>query len=134
LLRAIASVHRDEAGAYQDLLTYGQYVGREVCSGALKQLMLVSTLKLFAKKLPELWARDHQRDGKLESDISQLEDSRLGLQLSGIRGYDHVGVVTLGWLRGAMASFTPKTVQIKQTGWSLANAAPSEMSCEVSWS
>lgn len=134
LLRAIASAHRDEAGSYRDLLTYGEYVGAEAANGALKQFMLAATLKLFSKKLPNLWLRDHGLDGRLESDIAQLDDSRLGLQLSGIRGYDHVGIATLGWIKGALGRFTRKNIQIKQTGWSLGQSAPNEMSCEVTWS
>jgi hypothetical protein len=134
LLKAIASAHRDEAGAYQDLLTYGEYVGAEIASGALKQFISIAGLKLFAKKLPNLWLRDHQLDGRLDSDIAQLEESRFGLQLNGVRGYDHVGIATLGWIKGVLSRYTRRTIQVKQTGWSLAQPAPNTISGEVSWS
>jgi hypothetical protein len=134
LMNAIASVQRNEAGAYEDLLAYGQYVGSELANGALRPFMLIATLKLFAKKLPAIWTRDHQDDGKLESDIAQLDEARLPLRFTGIRGYDHVGVVTLGWVKGALGRFVRKGVQVKQTGWSLRQGGPNEMSCEVSWS
>ncbi len=134
LLRAIASVHSTEARAFEDLLAYGQYVGSEAANGPLKPFLLVCTLKLFARKLPSLWLRDHRDDGRLDSDIAQLEEARLGLQLSGIRGYDHVGVATLGWVKGALAKYQRRPILVKQSGWSLKQAAPAEMSCEVSWS
>ena len=134
LLRAIASVQRDESRAFEDLLAYGQYVGSEAANGSLKPFLLISTLKLFARKLPGLWLRDHQDDGKLESDIAQLEEARLNVQLTGIRGYDHVGIATLGWIKGTMAKFGRRGLHVKQSGWSLKHSAPGEMSGELSWS
>ncbi len=134
LLKAIASVHTSEARAYDDLLAYGQYVGSEAAHGPLKSFLLISTLKLFAKKLPILWARDHQEDGRLESDFAPIEEARLPLRLSGVRGYEHVGIAALGWIKGLMAPFDRKSLRVKQSGWSLAHGAPEEMTCEVAWS
>jgi hypothetical protein len=134
LMNAIASVQKSEQGVYEDLVAYGQHVGAELASGPLRPFMLVVTLKLFAKKLPMLWVRDHQDDGKLESDIAQLDEARLPLRLSGIQGYDHIGVATLGWIKGAMTRFNRKGLQLKQSGWSLRLRGPAEMACEVSWS
>jgi hypothetical protein len=134
LLRIIGSVQRTEPGVLEDLLSYGQYVGNELANGALKQFMLVVTPKLFAKKLPNLWIRDHLDDGRLEGDIALVDESRLPLRFTGIRGYDHIGVVTLGWVRGVMSRFNRRGLQVKQSGWSLRQVAPEEMACEVSWS
>ncbi|HWZ93314.1 MAG TPA: hypothetical protein VNW92_30850 [Polyangiaceae bacterium] len=134
LLRAIASVRTDEALAREDLMAYGQYLGNEMANGSLRSFLLIARLKLFARKLPELWARDHQDDAKLESDIAQLqEESRLPLRLSGIEGYDHVGIVTLGWVKGMLAGLGRRVVDVKQSGWSLKLPAPSEMTGEVRW-
>lgn len=134
LLRIIGSVQRTEPGVLEDLLSYGQYVGSELANGALKQFMLVVTPKLFAKKLPNLWIRDHLDDGRLDGDIAMVDEARLPLRFSGIRGYDHIGVVGLGWVRGVMGRFNRKGLQVKQSGWSLRHVAPDEMACEVSWS
>jgi len=134
LLSVIASVHNDEARAFEDLMTYGQYVGAEVTAGPLRQFMLVVTLKLFAKKLPQLWDRDHLACGTLETDIAMLDDGRLPLRLSGIQGYDHVGPAMLGWVKVALQKFVGKTVYVKQTGWSLDQPSPREIQCEVRWS
>lgn len=134
LLKGIAALARDERAAYDELLAYGQYVGSEFAQGFLKPFMQVVTMKLFAKKLPNIWARDHGDDGRLEVDIAPVDEGRMPLRFAGLGGYDHVGVATLGWIRGAMARFAFKTVDVKQAGWSLVQPAPPEMTCEVSWS
>lgn len=134
LLRAIASVSKDEARIYDDVMTYGQFVGTEATQGALKPFMAIVSPRLFAKKLPDLWARDFRGESRLETDFSLVDESRLSLRLSGIRGYDHVGVAMLGWIKTALRGLLEKTPLVKQTGWSIRHTAPSEMTCEVSWS
>ena len=134
LLNVIASVHDEEARAFEDLMEYGHYVGSEVIAGPLRQFMLVVTLKLFAKKLPQLWERDHLSSGSLETDIAWLDDGRLPLRLTGVQGYAHAGPAMLGWVKAALQRFVGKTVYVKQTGWSLSQPAPREIQCEVRWS
>jgi hypothetical protein len=132
-MRAIAALHTSDVRAYEDLIAYGQHVGSELAHGSLRPFFLISSLKLFARKLPALWSRDHQDDGRLESDFAQLEEARLPVRLSGLRGYDHVGIAALGWIKGLMTGFNKKALRVKQSGWSLANGAPDEMMCEVAW-
>lgn len=134
LLRAIASMNKDETRIHDDIMAYGQLVGSEATNGTLRPFMSIVTPKLFAKKLPELWARDYRGESKLEADFSQVDESRLPLRLSGIRGYDHVGVAMLGWIKNAMRGLLGKSPVVKQTGWSVRHPAPSEMVCEVTWS
>jgi hypothetical protein len=134
MLNAIASVHRDEASAYESLSAYGQLVANDACKGALRPLMGILTLKLLARKLPDLWRNDHQDDGSLDVDIAQVDDACLGLKLTGLNGYAHVGVVTLGWIKGLVSALGARDVALKQTGWSLGQAAPDELTYEVRWS
>jgi hypothetical protein len=134
ILRAIASVNRDEPRIYDDLLAYGQFVGSEATNGVLKPFMSIVSPKIFAKKLPDLWARDHRGESKLESDFSVVDESRVPFRLSGVRGYDHIGIVMLGWIKSALTGLLGKTPVVKQTGWSLRHSAPSEVTCEVIWS
>jgi hypothetical protein len=135
LLRAIASASSDEHAIYEDLIAYGQFVASEATNDALRPFMSIVSPRLFTKKLPELWERDHRGgESKLESDFSQVDEAKLPLRLSGIRGYDHVGVAMLGWIKGALASLVGKTPLVKQSGWSLRHVAPSEMVCEMNWS
>jgi hypothetical protein len=134
LMRAIASANKDEHRIFDDLVHYGQFVGSEATNGVLKPFMSIVSPRVFAKRLPELWARDHRGESQLESDFSQIDEARVPLRLLGIRGYDHVGVAMLGWIKVALTGLLRKTPSLKQTGWSIRHAAPSEMVCEVTWS
>jgi hypothetical protein len=134
MMRAIVSAHRDESAAYESLLAYGQLVAHDVSNGALRPLMQILTPKLLAKKLPLLWIGDHQDDGKLDADIAQVDDARLSLRLAALGGYEHVGVVACGWVKGLLTALGRRDVAVKQTGWSLGQSAPSEITCEVRWS
>jgi hypothetical protein len=134
LLNAIVSAHRDEVSASESLQAYGQLVATDASNGVLRPLMQIMTPKLLAKKLPNWWANDHQHDGVLEADIAQVDDARLSLKLTALEGYAHVGVVTLGWIKGLLRALGRRDVVVKQTGWSLGQPAPNEMTCEVRWS
>jgi hypothetical protein len=133
LLRALGSMAKEEDRVFEDLLNYGQFVATRAFAGELKPFMAIVSPRLFVKKLPDLWARDHRGESKLEGDFAKLEEARLPLKLSGIRGYDHVGVVTLGWIKTAIGTLVGRTPRVKQAGWSVRHSAPSEMLCEVSW-
>lgn len=134
LLKAIASAQRDEASAYESLLAYGQLVATDAANGSLRSLIPILTPLLLARKLPTLWSADHQDDGRLESDIAHIDSGTLSLKLVGLQHYDHVGVATLGWLKGLLVALGRKGIAIQQTGWSLGQASPSELQAEVRWS
>ena len=134
LMNAMVSPYRDELAAYESLLTYGQLVATDLSTGVLRSLVQILTPKLLSKKLPQLWAADHRGDGSLETDIAQADEGRLALRFASLSSYQHVGIVTLGWIKGLLASLGRRDVVVRQTGWSLAQAAPREMSGEVRWS
>jgi hypothetical protein len=134
IMSSIVSAHRDETSAYQSLLAYGQLVATDIAHGSFYSLMQILTTKLLAKKLPDFWVADHQSDGTLEADIAQVDEGRLALRLADLHGYQHVGVVALGWVKGLLVSLGHRDVQVKQTGWSLGQTTPSEIACEVRWS
>jgi hypothetical protein len=134
LMNAIVSAHRDEASAYQSLTAYGQLVASDACKGPLRPLIPILTPKLLARKLPKLWAIEHQEDGALDVDISHVDDGRLALTLAKLDDYPHVGVVALGWIKGFLTALGGRDLIVKQTGWSLAQTAPSELTGEVRWS
>jgi len=134
MLNAIVSAHRDEASAYNSLSAYGQLVASDAAKGPLRPLMGILTPKLLARKLPDLWTSDHQNDGSLEVDIAEVDDARLGLKLAGLDGYPHVGVVTLGWIKGLVSALGVRDVVLTQTGWSLGHSAPGELTGQVRWS
>lgn len=134
ILRAIVSAHRDETIAYESLLAHGQLAAADAANGPLQPLIRISTPKLLVKKLPNLWVNDHQDDGKLDADIAHVDDARLSLRLTALHGYEHVGIVMLGWVKGLLMALGRRDVVARQTGWSLEQPTPNEMKCEVRWS
>jgi hypothetical protein len=133
LLKAVVSAHRDETSAYESLLAYGQLVASDLASGLLQPVIPILTPRLLAKKLPQLWTCEHRDDGMLEIDTAHIDEAKLSLRLKA-QDYQHVGVVTLGWVKGLLLSLGCREVMVKQTGWSLSNPTPSELACEVHWS
>lgn len=134
MLKAVASAHRDEAAALESLVAYGHSVASDLSSGPWRPLLRILTPKLLAKKLPSLWVSAHGDDGRLETDIAQVDEGHLALRLVALDGYDHGGVAALGWVKGLLTSLGRRDVAVKQAGWRLGQPAPTEMSCEVRWS
>jgi hypothetical protein len=134
VMSSLVSAQRDESSALESLLAYGQLVATDLAHGSLRPLVQILSPKLLAKKLPHFWEADHQADGTLETDIAQVDDGRLPLRLMGLQGYQHVGIAALGWIKGFLLALGRREVSVKQSGWSLGKAAPSDMACEVRWS
>jgi hypothetical protein len=133
LFRAIAAAKNDEAGSFQDLVQCGEFIASEATNTFLKLLMRIMSPTLFAKKVPEFWQRD-QRGGFFEVDVSKADDKRIGMRLADVQGYDHIGIVSIGWIQFGMTALGKKDVKVKQDGWSLAKPGPAEIKYEITWS
>jgi hypothetical protein len=133
LFRGIAAAKGTEAGAYADLVQCGEFIASEATNTFLKLLMRIMSPTLFAKKVPEFWKRD-QRGGYFESDVSRAGDSVIKMKLADVEGYDHIGIVSIGWIQFGMAALGKKGVKVVQRGWSLATPGPKEIDYEITWS
>ena len=133
LFRAIAAAKNDEAGSYQDLVACGEYIASEATNTFLKLLMRIMSPTLFAKKVPDFWKRD-QRGGYFESDVSRADDAVIKMRLADVEGYDHIGIVSIGWIQFGMTALGKKGVRITQRGWSVATPAPRTIDYQVTWS
>lgn len=133
-LRAIAS-HRgdDERAVYDDMVRCGTFIATEATNTFLRILMKVLTPALFAKKIPDFWRRD-QTSGHFEVDISGTKDRRFQLKLCDVAGFDHVGLLGIGWMTHGLTMMGKQDVVVTQHGWSLSAPGPQEISYEVSWS
>ncbi len=133
LLGALAATQRG-GPVYDDLLAYGGHVGREVIDGSMKPFMQIVNLKLLAKKLPAIWARDHRDESELQTDISLLDEARLPLRISGLAGYHAGGVAMLGFIKAAVARLVRRAPELRHVGWSPGQPGTDEIKCEVFWS
>ncbi len=133
MLRGIASVKNDDVGSYNDLVAYGGYVASEATNTFLKLFMKVLTPTLFAKKIPEIWQRDHKGSGQFEVDVTRANEGHIAMRLVGADGFDHIGIAAIGFITFGLSNMGKRDVQIKQTGWSLATPSPHEIKYQVSW-
>jgi hypothetical protein len=133
LYSAIASVHSDEQKAYEALRNCGRFTAEAATNTFLKLLMKVMTPAVFAKKAPDLWARDN-RYGRMVTDMSKLEDRRIMVGLRGVAGYNHAGPVAAGFGMFALQTVGAKNVDVRVNGWSLADPSPAEVNIDMTWS
>ena len=134
LLRAIAQRHGDnEKAVYDDLVRCGTFIATEATNTFLKLLMKILTPALFAKKIPEFWKRD-QTGGFFEVDTSGTKNGTLKLELCDVEGFDHIGVISIGWISYGLTAMGKDDVVVTQTGWALANPGPKRIEYQVRWS
>lgn len=134
VLRAIASHQgNDEQQVYNDLARCGMFIATEATNTFLKLLMKILTPTLFAKKIPEFWKRD-QTGGHFEVDTSEAKDGRLKLELCDVEGFDHIGVIGIGWISFGLTAMGKSNVVVTQKGWALANPGPKNIEYHVRWS
>ena len=97
-------------------------------------LMKVLTPDLFIRKLPRFWQRDHGSSGRCQVEALDSAAHRAHVRLTGVAGYEHIGIFWLGWLGGVLRALTGSAPDVRQTGWSRDDSGPNEISYEVKWS
>ncbi len=133
VLRAIASRNEGEKEVSDDLVRCGTFIATEATNTFLKLLMKILTPALFAKKIPEFWQRD-QKGGHVEVDTSGASSGSMKLKICDIEGFDHIGIVSMGWMKFGMKAMGKEDVVVTQEGWTLANPGPKEVSYDLKWS
>jgi hypothetical protein len=96
-------------------------------------LMKVLTPELLIKKLARFWLRDHGTSGSCEVITLDVDARAARVRLSGVAGYDHIGVFWLGWLEGMLGQLAG-SVEVRQSGWSATEPGPNEIVYEARWS
>jgi len=134
VLRAIASRHgQDERAVYDDLVRCGTFIATEATNTFLKLLMKILTPSLFAKKIPEFWKRD-QTSGYIEVDTSAAKSGQMQLMLRDVAGFDHIGIISIGWMIYGMRAMGKEDVTVSQKGWTLQTPGPQEVVYDLKWS
>jgi hypothetical protein len=130
MYRAVASLgDGDEARAKDILVACGKAAAHEASNTFLRLLMKVLTPTLFAKKLPDIWARDCT-GAKISVEVGE---ESIRNRLFGVEGFDHVAPVASGYVVFALEAMGKSITKIEHHEWSLSNPAPSEPWFEISW-
>jgi len=133
LNNGMAAVHGDdEKKVYELLEGLGMYTADKATSTFLRLIMKILTPGLFAKKAPDFWARDN-RIGRMESDISRLDEKRLVVHLREISPLSHVAPSAAGFAKFALTTIGLKNLRVVTKGWSLQQPAPDAVQFEISW-
>jgi hypothetical protein len=132
-LSALATTTSEDA-RYELFVACGQFISQRTTNEYTSLMFGILTPELFVKKVPRFWQRDHQGGARLELDTAGTTPGIARLELTGVEGYDHIGVVWLGWMKGALAQMHSAGVDLRQNGWSPAEPAPSSVQYEVRWS
>lgn len=132
LYRAIAAIRGDEAAVYDELVRCGEFIASEATNTFLRLVMKIMTPVLFASKVPDFYRRDHSA-GTFEVDTSRAADSLLRMRLVDVANFDHIGVVSIGWIKFGMKTLGKAGVTVIQRGWTLAAPGPRDISYEIRW-
>ena len=133
MLRGIARIKNTDDGVYEDLVAYGTYVSTEATNTFLKLMLKMLTPTLFAKKIPDVWQRDHRNSGTFEVDVQHANEGLIKLRLVGAGGFEHVGITSIGFISSAMKIMGKKDIRMTQKGWSLATPGPDRIDYELRW-
>lgn len=133
LNNGMAAVHGDdEKKVYELLEGLGMFTADKATSTFLRLIMKILTPGLFAKKAPDFWARDN-RIGRMESDISKLDEKRLIVHLRDISPLSHVAPSAAGFAKFALKTIGLKNLRVETKGWSLNQPAPDAVYFDISW-
>lgn len=131
IYHAIAEIHaHDERAVYDDLVRCGAAMGGFATGTFLKLILKVLTPRLFAKKFPDMWARDHQR-GRIE--IVSVQDTEMVMRFKDMEGYDHFAPVAVGWGGTALRGMGVRDLEMKVDPWSLAQPTAKEVLIVARW-
>jgi hypothetical protein len=132
LFRAIAELSSDDNDAQDKLVGCGRFIAESATDDFTRLLWSILTPGLFVKKLPRLWQREHRGSGLIE--VRGAEPAGAELELVDIAGYDHIGVVWLGWMQWVLEQLGPAQVRITQLGWTRSAPGPERVTYTVRWS
>lgn len=128
---AVASTGTDEKSMYTELVKCGESIAMEATNTFLRFLMKILTPALFAKKIADFWRRDN-KGGEFSADVSAADQGRICMSLSGVKGYNHVGVASVGWITFGMKA-VGKEPSVVQTGWTRENPGPDQIDYVVTF-
>jgi hypothetical protein len=129
---AIAHHHRERDGGVEEALyTMGKGVASRAVATFLQLVMKVMTVDVFARKVPDIWLRDH-RGGRLEVDTSDLANKHLVYHLRDVAGYDYIGGALPGFQSAALTAIGCKELRY-ESDWTAKNPGPESVTCHFRW-
>jgi hypothetical protein len=119
----------EEVRARDALVECGKCGAREATSTFLRLFMRILTPAIFARKLPEVWARDNS--GGVVTVTSS--DTSLVCTIAQVKDYDHVGPIAVGWAWFTLEAMGLKVERYELKGWTLKEPGPDTNTFKLFW-
>lgn len=119
--------------AEQQLVKVGGYQGAYATNTYLKLLMKMLTMKMFAKKFPDIWSRDANFGKVGLGDLGDIDSGKLLINFSEIGRFPYFGPICQGWFGYSFGVMGLKDVKVDLVNWSLQNPDPGELAYRVTW-
>jgi hypothetical protein len=132
LWKGIARQHAP-AEATEQLLKAGRYQGAYATNTYLKLLMKMLTMKMFAKKFPDIWSRDANFGKVILGDLNDISSGRLRITFRELGKFPYFGPITQGWFSYSFEVMGLKGLKVELQDWSIQNPDPGELTYQVSW-
>jgi hypothetical protein len=130
--RAIAEHHRDTDGRVREaLFELGHATAARALDTFLKLVIKVMTPEVFARKVPDVWARDH-KGGTLTTDTSDVANNHVVFRLVDVAGYDYIGAALPGFHTATLTALGCKDLRF-ESDWTAENPGPATVTCEFYW-
>jgi hypothetical protein len=123
----------DAESAQAQLVKVGRHMGAFATTTYLKLLMKMLTVKMFAKKFPDLWARDANFGTVSLGDLAQIEVGELSINFKDLEKYPYFGPICEGWFAFSLETMGLKELKVKVLNWSMQNPDPGELSYRITW-
>lgn len=132
LWKAIADLSdpKDDEGAYNQLLACSEKMAAYATSMWLKLLLKMLTPRMFVRKFPDMFARDHNF-GRIE--VVGVSDTSFTARFLDVGGYDYFAPIAHGMAGSVLNAIGVKNLQLKITPWSLANPGAPELEVHATW-
>jgi len=111
MIREIAGLEPTMEEGYQRVFEAGKFVANHALSTALRLLVRFLRPSMFARKVTDLWKRDHNF-GSLVCTMDG--DKKMIARLDEVDGYSFVSAVASGWVYMALETMGCKDITCKE--------------------
>lgn len=125
--------HANPDDARKQLVRTGNHMGEFLTNPYVRLLMKMLTMKMFAKKFPDLWARDANFGTVVLGDLADIEKGELKVGLKDLGRFPYFGPITEGWFTYSLSAMGFKDLKVQLLDWSMDKPDPSELAYLFTW-
>lgn len=113
------------------MFAMGHAIATRALETFLKLVIKVMTPEVFARKVPDVWLRDH-KGGVLLTDLDDIANRHLVFRLKDVGGYDFIGGALPGFHTATLTALGCKNLRY-ECDWTLESPGPDNVTCHFYW-